>query len=294
MQKKRIYFYQLQGERNGRRLDDDEIMNLFKEKYNVLKVNSDGYKVDDFQTFDDYMIEYIDLNDDNMFVRIGKETLKNVIGKRDQTTGDLVDIELKISETIETYTYLYIDFNHCIMSFLNISGAPSRVVFNKYLNNLNEDISFDCLPISTKNILEMIGNKSVLGAIEYSYCKPKESVLYDIPGITDGIIGDSNVRKATINVRLTPPKNKSLFSRITDILNVKNDLQQAHGDNLIKLTIKARDEGEEMAEYNLMDYKFNSYVMIDMDNALDIKNFKRSILEAYNQEKSYLRRYIGY
>lgn len=295
--RKRINFYQIQAERrNGRgkkKLKYEEIHNFFNEVYKNLKTNEQGYKFKRFETFDKYMIEYIELNEKNLFIRIGKETPENIIGKRNQDTGSLVSIELGKKETIEAYTYLFMDFEKCVMSFLNLSGAPSRIIFENYLNSIDESIVFDCTPITTNKILEKIINKSILGTIEYSYCNPKENVLKDIPGVTDSVLDSLNVDKSTISVSLRPPRKKSLLKRLQELVRIKDDLEQIHGDELKKITINARDEDEAMVTYNLLDYKFNSYAYFDMINTLNENDFKEIIIKTFNEQKDDLYMYIA-
>ncbi|OUP69723.1 hypothetical protein B5F09_14250 [Erysipelatoclostridium sp. An173] len=294
--RKRINFYQIQAEKsinkNEEKLNYKEIKDFFDDVYSNLKTNKNGYKYEHFETFEKYMIEYIAMEEKEMFVRIGKETPENVIGKRNHDTGNLSNIELDNGETIETYTYLFVDFENCIMSFLMLSGAPSRVVFEKYLNSIDQTITFDCTPITTDNILEKIINKSILGTIQYSYCNPKENVLRDIPGVTDTVLDSLNINKSTITVSLAPPRNKSLTRRAAELLKLKDDLEQLHNNDLKKISINARDEDETMVTYNLLDYKFNSYVSIQMINTLNENDFKKIIIQAYNKQKNDLRNHI--
>ena len=296
--RKRINFYQIQAEKNVNnskvKLKCEEIREIFKKVYLELEINDDGYKFKDFETFDRYMIEYIEMTENNMFVRIGKETPENIIGKRNHDTGKLASIELDQRETIEAYTYLYVDFENCIMSFLNLSGAPSRTIFEKYLNSINQTVRFDCVPITTNKILEKIINKSILGTIEYSYCTPKENVLKDIPGVTDNVLDSFNIQKGIVSVSLAPPRKKTIAKQknLQNLLRFKDDLEQKHGDDLKKITINARDEDEAMVTYNLLDYKFNSYAYFDMISTLDENKFKEIILKTYKEHKNDLLDYI--
>lgn len=294
--RKRINFYQIQAEKSikqdKKKLKYEDVFIFFDSLYKKLPMNEQGYKFDRFETFDKYMIEYIELNEEMMFIRIGKETPGNVIGKRNQDTGNLVDIELDQKETIEAYTYLFLDFEKCVMAFLNLSGAPTRIVFEKYLNSIDQFILFDCTPITTNKILEKVINKDILGTIEYSYCNPKNDVLKDIPGVTDTVLDSLNVDKSTISVSLRPPRKKSLLKRLQELVRIKDDLEQIHGDELKKITINARDEDEVMVTYNLLDYKFNSYAYFDMIDTLNEKDFKQIIIKTFNEQKDDLYRYI--
>lgn len=294
--RKRINFYQIQAEKNVNKskvkLKCEEIREIFKKVYSELEVNEDGYKFIEFETFDRYMVEYIEMTENDMFVRIGKETPENIIGKRNHDTGKLASIELDKRETIEAYTYLYVDFENCIMSFLSLSGAPSRTVFERYLNSIDQTVLFDCVPITTNKILEKIINKSILGTIEYSYCTPKENVLKDIPGVTDNVLDSFDVQKGTVSVSLAPPRKKSIAKNLQKLLRFKDDLEQKHGDDLKKITINARDEDEAMVTYNLLDYKFNSYAYFDMISTLDENKFKEIILRTYKEHKDDLLDYI--
>lgn len=294
--RRRINFYQIQAERSvnkgKEKLKIKEINTILKKEYATLKTNKDGYKYKHFETFDRYMIEYIESNENDMFIRVGKETPENVIGKRDHDTGNLTNIELNKKETIEAYTYLYIDFENSVMSFLSLPSAPNRIVFEKYLNSIDEDVSFECNPIVTSEILEKIINKSILGTIQYRYCPPAGEVLKDIPGVTDGVLDSLNISKTTISVSLSPPKKKSVAKKLKELLRLKDDLEQIHGEDLKGMTLNARDEEEEMISYNLLDYKFNSYTYINMIYTLNENDFKDIILKSYSEQKEALSIYV--
>ena len=225
--KKRINFYQVQA----RKVNDDERLNLPKSEIKIclesmfakLKFNTNGYAYKQFQMgFNNYIIELIKSEDSMLFARIGKQTNESTIGKRDIATGNLLNIDLQDGESIESYTYLHLDLSNMILSYLVLSGTPSRTSFSYFLNEAIEEIDFECVPITTEDVLKRLATKSIFGTIEYSYCNPKESVTYDVPGINKRFLTSLNADKTVITVSLRPKKSKSITKTIKDIFIVNN------------------------------------------------------------------------
>lgn len=295
--KKRINFYQIQAtktiENKKEELSKDEIIKHLQSICSGLNVNSNNYKYQSFEMgFNDYIIEFIKFDDSMLFARIGKKTNENTIGKRDTLSGDLLNIELQDSENIETYTYIYIDLTNMILSYLVLSGTPSRTSFSYFLNENDENIVFDCVPITTKDVIKNLAKKNVLGTIKYSYCNPKECVIENIPGINKQLLSSLNADKSVITVSLRPPRSKSITNKIQDIFNLKDELLKEHGQNLQSLTMNAKDYDEETINYNLLDYKFARYTYISMLSLKTEHDFFDIITQEYKKIKNTLEDFI--
>lgn len=293
--KKRINFYQIQAKETNDKgkgkvtLSKDEIRQYLESIYKKLKVNSKNYKYDHFQVgYNDYIIEFLKYDESMLFARIGKQANESTIGKRDTITGDLINIELHDSENIEAYTYLYLDLTNLILSYLVLSGSPSRTSFSSFINQTMDNIVFECVPITTDDVLERLANKEVLGTIEYAYCNPKENITKDIPGIDRKFLESLNAEKTVITVSLRPARSKSITNKIKNIFGIKNELMQTHGENLKSLRMNAKNHEEEAINYNLLDYNFASYAYISMLAIKTEEDFYNIITKEYKKMKSVL------
>ncbi len=196
------------------------------------------------------------------------------------------------SENIETYTYIYLDLTNMILSYLVLSGTPSRTSFSYFLNKNDENIDFDCVAITTKDVIQNLAKKNILGTIKYSYCNPKECVTKNIPGINNHLLDSLNADKSVITVSLRPPRSKSITDKIQDIFNLKDGLEKEHGKNLQSLTMNAKDYDEETINYNLLDYKFASYTYISMLSLKTENDFFDIITKEYKKIKKTLENFI--
>lgn len=295
LSKKRINFYQLQATQKisdkEESLSKDDIQNCLNFIYDKLSTNSNNYKYKQFIVgFNQYIIEFINFNviEKFIFARIGKHTNENTIGKRDSLTGDLFNIELQENESIESYTYLYLDLNNMILSYLLLSGTPSKTAFANFINGEIENVEFECVPIATNDVLKRLASKSVLGTINYSYCNPKENITKDIPGIDKELLSDLNTQKTVIAVSLRPPRSKSITKKVEDILKIKEYLMKEHESNLKSLNMNAKDEDEEAVNYNLLDYHFTTFTYISMLSLKTEKDFLEIIEHEYKKNKRIL------
>lgn len=295
--KKRINFFQVQAyalsDKKKKKMSKEDIRQSLTNIYNDLEANDDKYKFKNFEMFStNYIIEFIKLNDSELFARIGKQANENTIGKRDFVTGNLINIELQDNENIESYTYLYLDFSNMILSYLVLSGTPSKTIFSNFINDMIDNVEFTCVPITTDDVIRKLASKSTLGTIEFSYCNPKNEVIKDIPGINKRSLQNLNTDKSVITVSLRPARSKSITHRIEDIFNIKEILISEHGDNLKSLKLNAKNEEEEMINYNLLDYKFSTYTYIDMLLLNTADDFYKIIIREYNNMKNTLEDYI--
>lgn len=295
--RKRINFYQLQGEyvhdKKASTLTVKEIEDYLESIYAKLKVNKNNYKYKKFEVGpNEYIIEFIKFDRSILFARIGKRTNEYTIGKRDSVTGNLLNIELEDNENIESYTYLHLDLNNMILSYLVLSGTPSKTSFSYFINGMVEGVNFECVPITTEDVLKNLAGKSILGTIEFSYCNPKENVMKNIPGLDKKSLENLNADKTMVTVSLRPPRSKSITDKIKHILTIKENLIKEHGENLKSLRMNARDYEEETINYNLLDYKFASYTLISMILIKTEEDFYDIISNEYKKMKKVLEDFI--
>lgn len=297
--RKRINFYQIQGvkviENKERVLRKETIRDYLNSVYCSLEENGEQHKYCSFRSgFNDYIIEFIEFQENFLFARLGRKNNENTIGKRDVVTGNLISIELGDNENIESFTYLYLDLTNMILSYLVLSGSPSRVAFNTFLNVVKDDsYKFECVPITTTDVLKRLAQKRVLGAIEFSYCTPKETPLENVPGVGDFDLSELNTDKTVVKVRLVPPRLKSITKTVEIIEKLKNNLMNYHKDDLKGIKLNARDEEEQTMTYDLLDYKFSKWISISNVSTTSEVEFKQLICNTYESEKSSLEEMVG-
>ena len=91
--------------------------------------------------------------------------------------------------------------------------------------------------------------------------------------------------------------NKAIYStkstyRLYIIFNIKEELIQTHGENLKSLKMNAKDYDEEAINYNLLDYKFASFVYISMLSLKTEEDFYNIITDEYKKIQKILEEFI--
>lgn len=298
MEYRKIKFYKLNGEEaNGNKLKTDEIVQF------IDQVLENGTRTDDEHICIShqinkkaYVIEVIEKNDTEIFLRIRQPRPKNHYGKADMNNFTLMDLNIDDNEHMESYTSIYLDLVYMILSHLQISGTPSIGIFEQLINRSNEcgnGIMYHCDAIATDKIIEQIVNKGRLGMFTYSFSMPEEEVLADVPGLTDKIRREMHVNRGVIEVKLSPNRRGSLFKKNSTLVDLMDNLRKKYGSNLKKATIKAADfDDERLVSFNLLNQEFTQETTIKADDEINIDEYYRKIKEAYNIIKNTLIRYI--
>lgn len=298
MENRKIKFFKL----NAKCQDDSfksnrEIKDFITNIFENASLTDDGYKYEIFTVNKiKYTFEFITLNDDETFLRVRQPRPKNHYGKSEDENVTLRNLDIDSNEHMESFTFIYIDFKTCIVSYLKISGTPPITIFTRFLveqNGYGNGVTYSCDAIATKEIINQIVKKKKLGTISYSFCNPEEDVLSDITGMTDTIIDNMAINKSTIEVKLSPARMKNLLNDNKILFAIKKTLELKFGLNLKKLSISAGDyEDSKMVVFNLLNQEFTQETNIKTDEDLTIENYLKEIRSAYKMVESDIVQYI--
>ena len=165
-------------------LSDEEIYETFTNIYKNAVELKKGKKAVDVDTSNGkYVVEIIEVKDKKAFLKIGKQNASNMVELRDQNTLETQAVPMSDTQLLELYTFCYIDFDTCIISYIGINGAPKisaiRGLFQS--NNIN------CLVASivTNDIIKTLVKKNIISKISLTVAVPSDEILSDNLGLSE-------------------------------------------------------------------------------------------------------------
>lgn len=297
MSKRNIYFYSLKvvqttiidGKPLEKRFNSEEVYEYLKKIHTSLPSNADGLKYLKHDIVGDiyYLLEFMDFDENSTFIRLGKPSQNNEVGKRSTESYKLVDIPLDKAELIESYTYMYIDFKTDVISFVRVGGAPSIKWFAVSLTSYdtNSGIKISCVPFTTDEILESFGTRADIGSITITTVKPTAEILSILGGITEEDVNDLKSNETTFVMTIKPPKRGGNTTKDTGVLSklfykIKNNER-----NMKKFVINIAEEmDDKKSGIDLLNYKFIRSSDILSTSKLSTDQYKREIVKVYERE----------
>lgn len=254
MAKRNIYFYSLEvvkseivnGTQLKANLNKDETYEFMKNLYNDLPTNKNGYKYLKNEVGKQYfLIEFIDFDEKSTFVRLGKPNQNNEVGKRNVESCDLIDIPLERAELIETYTYLYINFETDVISYVRVGSAPTIKSFSASISS-QENIrcsgySVKCIPFITKEILDSFGSRAEVGSISITTKKPTTKITEYLGGIREDDIEELDSTEMTLQLSIKPKSRGGNTTSGKGLGKIFNKFKNAD-ENLSKFVVNIADE----------------------------------------------------
>lgn len=279
---KKVYFYKIKIKnkppRSGEHLKPEEIKKIFsgiseyKLKYDIDKT----------------VVELLNIEDLNVFGRIGKEEDLKYLHLRSGIDYKSQDIDVPDDSYAEKFTYFYYDINMGILSYLSIQGAPNFRKFDRFLNEIcNDTCNINLIPVSNKNVMDYLKGKDIIPGFSLKTTVPADSFLgLENLGLPDYAFRDlENAESITINIDVKSKKRKNIskksgeenpvFQLISKICNSNSDLTAK---------IKARNNNERTQIYDVIEEVFT--YSIDLPNIKEDTLFneamKNALIEAYN------------
>lgn len=298
MEYRKVKFYVLNGLNSDDSLKSkEEIKEFINGIYSTGESTDDGFKYKILEVDKKkYTFEFIELDDNGAFLRIRQPRPKNHYGKSDDQNPTLKELDIDINEHMESYTFLYINFSTFIVSHLKIAGTPSINLFVKFLmdqNGYGNGVRYSCDSIATDDIIRQIVNNRKFGTLSYSYVNPSDKALSNIPGITDTIKKNMRAKRSTIDVKITPEKNKNSLLNGKVLIDIKKWLLDTYGIGLKKFMINAGEfEDSKMVPFNLLNQEFTQETSIKADDELDTNEYMAAIKRAYNDIEATLKQYV--
>jgi len=290
---KNIYFYLLsiteEKEENKKtittQLSNHAVYELFSNIY------VDSKKVDSYKSYvleGQYYYDFIYFSEDETFIKIGKVNENTTIEKRNKDTLESGPIEVNENEQLDKIIYYYMDFKTGIASILNADGvgygtAIKKLIMGKYIKN-NLQVTF--ANIISKNIIEMVMNKDVIGTIEYSYAVPNDDILSDDLNINRNFFNNIENKKALVlSCRIPIQRNKSAFRNHNELLTTMNRVSREH-ELLKTFVVNAKNNGEKMKGFNLLKYRFKESIECENQDFSDYESIYQLIKSTYKKRKN--------
>ncbi|MEB4860614.1 hypothetical protein [Priestia megaterium] len=233
-------------------------------------------------------LEILDHDKEYIYAKIGKFKSYLTVQLRNTETLEPAEIQKAINQELEVYTYLLIDRSNYVISFLKEASAPPIQELGFLINNIySEDKSLfgEISSVTIEDAIPLLKKKNQIGTIKYRMSIPKEEKLsYDVLGLTEKEFEYlSNQKSIEVEVKLVAERNKSAFDSESKIENfIKGIMQKTN-----KITVKAKNEGEYMQSYNIVDSLLTKKIKFDFDaSESDIQvEILRQLKIVYNTNK---------
>lgn len=303
--KRKVSFYHLSQERTG---DDNrkyavsntDIEANFHHIYKQMTVLQNGNHAEKIMIGNVKIvvevIKYIP-NEHTAFIKIGHQNYANTTSLRDQNTLEATDVPMTPSQRLELFTYCYIDFDVCIVSYISLNAAPRmsalRGMFDHYLLETFRT-STTLSAIMSSDIIEMIKRKRV-SKLTVSVAVPSDDILSQRIGVSRNTFSKlQNTRRFSYTYSISAKRLKNMFNSPDAVGEVVADIREEHGNELQSLRVNAKGDGEDTQVYDLLQHSLTKKVTFDVDDIslLTSEDFLRTISECYHANKPDLIRYI--
>ena len=305
---RKISFYRLSIEKSepipGTRthriinLTNEEIENNFKIIYeNKMRALGNGHRVTNVAISDgNDFVEVLDYSEHHAFLQIGQPNPANTVALRDKVTLETENVPMSANQLLEWFTYCYIDFTTCIVSYISISGAPRVSTLRNLFDNtfLHEGgMTTKLAAIMTRDVLETLVKKSTISKLTITVAVPEDQILSDIGLHKPQFAEMKNIRTRTATYKIVGRRNKSLFKDSNLLEKAIEAIKTKFGGELKGLSANAKDANEKSEEYDLLQENFTKTVKFERDDieTLAPNDFKKILVETYSANKFDLVRY---
>lgn len=288
---KKVYFYKIKikkkPSKNGNYLNPEEIKKIF------CGINGYNEKGEPFSyelkfDADKTVIELLDINDLNVFGRIGKEEDLKYLHLRSGVDYKSQDINVPVGSYAEKFTYFYYNLDTGILSYLSIQGAPNFRKFDRFLNEICNDVyEINLVPISNKNVIDYLMGKDIIPGFSFKTTVPADEFLgCENLGLSrDAFVALENAEFITIDINVKSKKRKNIsqkYGKENPVFKLISRICNSNSELTAK--IKARNNNERTQIYDVVEEVFT--YSIDLPNVKEDTLFneamKNALMEAYN------------
>ena len=245
-----------------------------------------------------YVFEVISVENHIAFLRIGRKNDTNTFGIRDMSSLEINSVPLAQNQHLEAYTYCLIDFSICVVAFLEVVGAPTFNSLSTFFGAIDDGENYIAVlsAILNDDIIAKLNKKNVISKITISVAVPDDKVLADEIGLSMECFDSlENVKTRTATFKIVAPKNQNIFGSSGKLSAFLSKLKERFGNNICGINVNARNEGEKMQSFNLLNSMLTQTTYIGDNNGTvnyTMEDFKDALLNAYNQNKSEIIKYI--
>lgn len=241
-----------------------------------------------------HVIEYITHNEEEIFLKIGRENPISTVAIRDSRTLETSKIPIKQNQLLELFTYCYIDRKTLIISYMGVSGAPKIAAIEGLFDTVLNGVDTKFASIITDDILEIISNKKIISKLMVTVALPSDEVLSNELGVSQEIFdGVRNAKKSTYTYEVTARRNKGLWNSKNQLRKLVDAIRSRHGEKLEKLNVNAKNDDEKSQSYNLLNYNFTKKVELSektYGNQGEVE-FEKALKDVYSRSKRELQKY---
>lgn len=302
---RKVAFYHLTQERTGDDHRKHAVSNAnieinFRHIYNQMTVLENQRRAAKIMSGNvKFVTEIVRYDPDNhfAFIKIGHQNHANTTSLRDQNTLEATNVPMQPSQRLELFTYCYIDFATCIVSYISMNTAPRisalRAMLDHYLlNDFKTASTFSA--IMSADIIDMIKNKRT-SKLVVSVAVPDDTVLEESISVSKRVFNKlQNIKKIGYSYTISARRLKNMFNSPEEVGEIVAAIKEEHGDNLLGLKVNAKGEGEDAQVYDLLQHSLTHKVVFDVDDIslVTADDFFRSLSACYQSQKQDLIRYI--
>jgi hypothetical protein len=221
------------------------------------------------------ILEIVSHDENYIFAKICRE--KDVISYqiRDMDTFVPNKIDISINQNFEVFTYLLIDRENFVISFLKEQSAPDIKTIQYLIDNNygQNDLFGEISGIMIDDAIPLLKKKDILGTLTYKMLIPSEKLMsIDTLGLSEKeFLLLKNQKHAEIQVKLVAERNKSAFDNPSAVEKVLKKILSFTK----KASVRAKDENGYMQTYNILDNQLTKKVKFNFNR--DVENLDKEI-----------------
>lgn len=269
---------------------DATVMDLIynRSENNCLRLNSE------FE--ENVVLEILNITDRYIYARIGKQQDILTVHLRDTETLEPAEIERVGNQQLEIFTYLLIDRENYIISFLREQSAPSIQELGKLITNFygtTRELHSEISSVMIEDAIPILARKDIIGSIEYKVAVPKDELI-DIDQL--GLSREqfellSNQKNVDFTVKLIAERNRDAFEDRGKLRSFFAGISRLARD----IKVKAKNEDEYMQTYRLENSPFSRREKFTFDrNAENIQNeIQERLINVFETYRDDILRYVN-
>lgn len=218
------------------------------------------------------VLEVISSDEKYIFARLGRMKDIYQFQLRNTRTFKPDPIDKADDQEIEVFTYLLIDRENYLISYLKEQSAPSIQRIGHLLTQIYKESELigEISSITIEDALPLISNKGQIGTINYKVSIPPEGGKYFNQEYTGLSEKDyellTNQKTIDFDIKLVVDRNKDSFEgnrgSFSDIIKKISGFAKS-------VKVKAKNNNEYMQEYNIVDSPFTKRQKFNFDRTVE-------------------------
>lgn len=273
---KKVYFHQLsiykritgKNEKDGifdqeylenRLVDEkvDHLLNTVLNEHQCVKINNSNET-----------LEIIRSDKDFIFARLGKAQDIRQYHLRDLETLKADPIQKNYTQVLEIFTYILINRNTYIISYLKEQSSPSIQLLGDLISSKyrEEQLVGEISSITVEDALPILSKKDRIGTVSYRVSLPPQGSQFfsqEVTGLTEREYDKlTNQKSIEFEIKLVAETNQDAFENRASFTQIIAKIAKVAK----KVKVKAKDDGEYLQEYTIVDSPFTKNTKFELEN----------------------------